>query len=79
MNGWKEGRMKEWMEVRMEGRMEGREKGEREKKKCRKNALVCQIARVRLTYPYMLTFTPVAKEALDKVVFICLVSPDTLM
>ena len=46
MNGWKEGRMKEWMEVRMEGRMEGREKGEREKKKCRKNALVCQIAHV---------------------------------
>ena len=48
--GCKEGRMKEWMEVRMEGRMkgrmEGREKGEREKKKCRKNTLVCQIAHV---------------------------------
>ena len=46
MNGWKEGRMKEWMEVRMEGRMEGREKGEKEGKKFRKNALVCQIAHV---------------------------------
>ena len=50
MNGWKEGRMKEWKEVRMggrmEGRMEGRKKGEKEGKKCRKNALVCQIAHV---------------------------------
>ena len=34
---------------------------------------------IRLTYPYMLTFTPIAKKALDEVVFICLVSPDTLM
>ena len=50
MNGWKEGRMKEWKEVRMggrmEGRMEGRKKGEKEGKKCRKNALVCQIAHI---------------------------------
>ena len=46
MNGWKEGRMKQWKEVRMEGRMEGREKGEKEGKKCRKNALLCQIAHI---------------------------------
>ena len=80
--------MKERMEVRMEGRMEGREKGEREKKKCRKNALQERYVKlltlvhgllIRLTYPYMLTFTPIAKKALDEDVFICLVSPDTLM
>ena len=46
MEGLMDGRMKEWKEVRMEGRMEGREKGEKEGKKCRKNALVCQIAHV---------------------------------
>ena len=85
MNGWKEGRMIECMEVRMEGRMEGREKGEREKRNVEITLLNVKLLTfvhgllIRLTYPYMLTFTPVAKEALDKVVFICLVSPDTLM
>ena len=37
-NGRKDGRM--------EGRMEGRKKGEKEGKKCRKNALLCQIAHI---------------------------------
>ena len=58
MEGWKdewmEGRKDERMEGsengrkdgRMEGRMEGRKKGEKEGKKCRKNALVCQIAHI---------------------------------
>ena len=92
MNGWKEGRMKEWKEVRMGGRMEGWKEGWKEGRKERRKERNVERTLLyvkllmfvygllfRLTYPYMLTFTPIAKKVLDEVVFICLVSPDTLM
>ena len=90
-----EGRKDERMDGSENGRKDGRKDGRKGWKKRRKERgkkrnvertlLYVKLLTfvhgllIRLTYPYMLTFTPVAKEALDEVVFICLVSPDTLM
>ena len=80
MDGREKGRKEGWKEGWKEGR---KERGK--KRNVERTLLYVKLLMfvhgllIRLTYPYMLTFTPIAKKALDEVVFICLVSPDTLM